>query len=345
MRTAALVCAFVSTAILSLTGAGATRPNDKATSDLKKVLNSKGYILASPAQNWAYPGGFLVATKAQATFIELPSEVDRPKGEPAKASFMSEREKSRFSIGAILTGLTAVIGGNPGFGFGRTKDLKFAQLDAEGSRVPYPMANKLLANAAITDTVKKWLKAPGRQVFIVQTVLTTNRLSVAGKSSTNLDLSFNGKAVSSCSEGGAISNAGDKGEDTSNKSSTNTTPSAPATPTAKPTDAAKDSTSTPKSDSSKTDSALPGGELHVCIGREKEVKMKTATPLIFAASAYRVTLLRDGSLQLEPELAMPERGQFETKGGSETVTYVRTISGVSPQWSRKTWAEMQAKMK
>src|SRR5258708_35290454 len=80
---------------------------EKTNKDLKTVLNSKSYILVSPAESWLYPGGFLVSTGKTTTFIDLPTAVTKPDSKTVSVDFAAEQTTKKFSIGAILTGLTA----------------------------------------------------------------------------------------------------------------------------------------------------------------------------------------------------------------------------------------------
>src|ERR1019366_6393041 len=169
-----------------------------ATTHLKQVLNTKGYMLASPAISWPYAGGFLVATKDGATFIDLPSNIERPKGLPAQADFPAVTQSSKFSLTAVLTGMAALIGGNPGVGFGHSKNFTFQELKAQGQRITFEQAGDILKDAGVNAQVSKWLSNPKQQVYIVGVVLTTSELSAKSDSATNIDLSFNGSPVSKC---------------------------------------------------------------------------------------------------------------------------------------------------
>lgn len=175
--------------------------DDKSTSDLKKVLNSKGYILSDPAQNWAYPGGFLVTTDKQTAFIELPSDVSKPITSVISADFLKEDVRKKFSLGAILSGMTSLIRGNPGLGLGHSRSMVFAELAATGEKIEYGQAQDLVKQQTISDTVKQWLKTPGRQVMIVSAVLMTKKLSITTNATTNVDITYNGNILSHCSDG------------------------------------------------------------------------------------------------------------------------------------------------
>src|ERR1035438_2621312 len=79
-------CIAVGLALLGLfSSSNLAVAKSDATTQLKQVLNSKGYMLASPAINWPYAGGFLVAAKDGATFIDLPSNIERPRAPSAQS--------------------------------------------------------------------------------------------------------------------------------------------------------------------------------------------------------------------------------------------------------------------
>ena len=85
---------------------------DHSVDALKKIANSKNYILVSPAENWAYPGGLLFAKKGSttATFVDLPSHFAKPSAQDATIDFPAIKAKTSFSITAVLTGLASLIG-------------------------------------------------------------------------------------------------------------------------------------------------------------------------------------------------------------------------------------------
>src|SRR5664280_2261971 len=154
----ALLATFQLLAIASCFGSDNTAP-------LKKVLNSKGYVLANPATSWPYAGGFLVANKKSATFIDLPSAIERPKAKDGTADFMAESGNSSFSVGAILTGMLSVIGGSPGGNVSHAANQSFHELKATGSKITLEQAGDLLDKPQVKAAVAKWLANPKLQVF------------------------------------------------------------------------------------------------------------------------------------------------------------------------------------
>jgi hypothetical protein len=306
-----------------------------ATTQLKQVLNSKGYILVSPATDWPYAGGFLVAVKDSATFIDLPSNIGRPNSLPATADFPALKQTSRFSLTAVLTGMAALIGGNPGAGFGHTRTFDFKELKAQGKRITYEQAGDILKDTGVMAQVGKWLSDPKQQVYIVGVVLTTSELSASTDSATHVDLSFNGSPVSTCTSssspakpstgsnstssapsaaGPAGSGSANTAKKAANKSKTSTNPTASTAATAAPS------------------ASSPGGELHFCNSSNNAITMKTDTPLVFGAAAYKVTSA-GGKLELQPYFSVAA-GSIES---TQATDYPKKVGTIPLQWKKEAW--------
>jgi hypothetical protein len=329
-------CIAVGLALLGLfSSSNLAVAKSDATTQLKQVLNSKGYMLASPAINWPYAGGFLVAAKDGATFIDLPSNIERPKGLPAQADFPAIKQSSKFSLTAVLTGMAALIGGNPGGGFGHSKTFSFQEVKAQGQRITYEQAGDILKDAGVIAQVSKWLSNPKQQVYIVGVVLTTSELSAASDSATNVDLSFNGSPLSKCTSSSspatpatgsdpaastpsAASQTGSGSANTSKKAAN--TPKAGATPAASTAATAAAGASS------------PGGELHFCYSSSNAVTMKTDTPLVFGAAAYKVTSA-GGKLELQPHFSAGA-GTIES---TQATDFAKTAGAIPVQWKKEAW--------
>jgi hypothetical protein len=299
---------------------------DSAVAPLKRILNSKGYILQSPAASWPYAGGFLVSLKNTATFIDLPID-QKPSTQPITADFMAETSTKSFSLSVVLTGMQAIIGGNPGAGLGHTSSLTFAELKAQGDEIEYGQASDLLKNEAIKSVVAQWLNKPKQQVFIIGQILTTSELSATSKSAWNGDLSFNGSPVSKCAQ----SDPSSKTPTTSNPRSSSSTPPAndeKVLPTTK---------SKPASDTKSSPSASsgPGGELHLCISNSNTVSMHSDKPLVFAVAAYKVTKGVGGALDLEPVFALP--GSKEEDLNTHSTSKPNPAAAIPSTWKRADW--------
>jgi hypothetical protein len=337
---------------------------------LKSTLNSKGYILASPAESWPYPGGFLLANKKSTTFIDLPGDVERPTTEPSHADFMAEQHRGRTGISVILTGLVSLIGGNPGVTFTNTNNVTFKELSADGTRIKYQQAAMILDSPRVKDQVNEWMKS-GLQVYIIANVLTTKKISIASDSNTAIGISFNGSSASKCDEVSASSSEassnnkakskdpGTSGSDKNGKSTESAPPSdttdakkdsgasdkntpasnAPSKPSADTTAGGKKDSSGNTADKGSTS---PGGELHFCHGVANTVTMNTDQPLVFAAAAFQVDRDKSGKLSLRPLFVPTKNGSFEvdnTLPQQELITIKNTAKKLNGAWGQQRWPE------
>lgn len=329
--------AIVSVVCLIMTTSLASK--DDSNTALKRILNSKGYVLTSPAESWPYPGGFLVANNNSATFIDLPSNVARPNVQPANADFPAVTQTKKFSLSAVLTGMLAVIGGNPGGGFGHSSNTTFTELKSLGTRITYQQAQSILDDKNVQATIKNWLNTAGQRVYILGVVLTTEKISVTTNSSTNLDLAFNGSAVSKCSDTtpGKSTNSAQNPSDaaTSQNDATKTSAAKAKTPNSTSTTPTAPAAAKPQSSPSPASASSPGGELHLCVNSSNALTMNTDSPLVFAAGTYRITLLPGGTLNLEPIMQTTPGGEMEQ--GGEVKPKPSSAAAVTSTWVRRPW--------
>ena len=265
----------------------------------KKLTDSKNYILVSPAQNWAYPGGLLFAKKGSnaATFVDLQPHCPKPSTQDATISFPGMKAAKSFSIGALLTGLASLIGGNPGLGIGHNSNLTLQELTATGKRITLEQANSVLIDGDVNALVTNWLTKPDQQAFVVGATFTTTNFSISTTSAWNADLSFNGSSVAKCDKAAPSSPL-------KNNTTTATTNPGGNNPSTTPSKGTASNTS--------SGSTLSGGELHFCYSNNKTLTMKTTSPLVFAIAAYQITKGQAGPLELEPIFALAPNGEVES---------------------------------
>jgi len=300
--------------------------NDPATGPFKQVLNSKGYILISPAESWPYPGGLLVAKgKQPAHFVDLPSGITRPSPQSPSDTldFPATTLKKQFSLKVVLTGLSAILGGNPGFGVGSNNTLNFAELKAQAQRITFEdakrVANAALQSAELKDDLSRWLADKNTQVFVVGVVAFTTDFSVSANKQFNLDLSYNGSPTSTCP---SDSSSGQK-----NDKSTQSTPKKSTQDSTKTTSVSKNTKTQTKSTSSPSTSASgPGGELHICYSKESTLSMKTDKALAFAAGAYKIVKNASDGVELEPIFSITRTGQ------AESTSHQQRAAAISSHW-------------
>jgi hypothetical protein len=300
--------------------------NDHSVDAFKKITNSKNYILVSPAENWAYPGGLLFAKKGAgaATFVDLPSHFAKPAAQDATIDFPAVKATKSFSITAVLTGLASLIGGNPGLGAGHKSTLTFQELTATGKRITLEQANSVVLDGDVKALVKNWLSQPNQQAFVVAAAFTTTNFSISTTSAWNADLSFNGSPVSKCDP--AASSAK---KTTATTSTTNTTKTSNTT---KLTKKAATTATTASTSNASSGSTLPGGELHFCYSNDNTLTMKTTSPLVFAIAAYKITTGQSGALELAPIFALTPNGEAES-----TLPAASTAAGIQTQWTYSKW--------
>ena len=314
--------------------------------------NSRGFFLADPAEDWTYVGGFLVAAKNQATFYDLPGSVTKPATQKARASFYAEDHTHKFSLKVVLTGLDAIIGGNPGGGFGVNSNLILKQIDAEGLRASPLVLQLTLKDPQIEPIVKDWLKDHGTRVYIVGLTLQTKNLSIQSDSSGNLDLSFNGNPASTCPDSSTPSNK-DNGSNSNQPAA-----KPPAGPQKGPGPSASALTASSESEGMQStagqsqgaspSSNRPGGELHVCVTKSNKVTLTNDNPLVFAAGGFEVTL-KGTELHMSPIMSVPKNDSgfneyynYTTGTGLApapefTKPQVKTASELAPNWTRAQW--------
>jgi hypothetical protein len=357
-RSACLVLVgIVSTFLTAIAGDSSTKP-------LKTVLNSKGYMLADPAINYPYPGGFLVANNKSTSFIDLPSNISTPSTQDVTADFFAEKQNKKFSLTAILTGMAALIGGNPGAGFGHTSNLTFQELKATGARITYAQALSILNNENAQSTLNKWLSTKNTRVFIIASVLKTNKLSISTDSAWNGDLSFNGSPVSKCADassgsssnsssnsgsgssnstGGGSSNSSSASQATSGNSGAqgSNSPSSPSGASSNSGGSNQNSNSSNSSTATSNSSSQPGGELHLCISNSTTVSMNSDGPLVFAASAYEITKDKaTGALNIDPILGNSPSGTFEEQVISQKKNPTQgnnILKKLNSEWQKQSW--------
>ena len=328
-------------ALLALTccALGAPAATDNSIAPLKKVLNSKGYFLGDPATNWPYPGGVMVVLGNTATFNGLPPTVSKPDTQPGVADFMAEKTTRSFSLSALLTGMQAIIGGNPAFDMGHQGSLTFQELHATANKISFSQASALLQNSAVTAQVKSWMNTPNQQVFIIGEAFSTTEVSVSTSSSWNGDIAFNGSAVSKCSSSAPSSTP------TSQAASTTGTSAAGDSQTAKKTAPSPVSESATKSGApvkSDATAAIPGGELHFCTNGTNAITMKTDTPLVFAVGAYKVIRSKSPAgdiLDLQPVFTTTKGGTIaeDANARQNLVRATKLAEHIPTTWQNVGW--------
>lgn len=330
---------------------------------LKGVLNSRGYILADPAESWPIPGGILIARKTATTYISLPSDVSPPAASAIKVDFYGEDLTKKFSLSAVLTGMLAIIGGNPGLDISHSSSQKFTELSAQGQMITFNAAKDLLQNLdqnpKTSKELRQWVSTPDQQVFIVGTTVSTAKISVSSGSSTSIDAFFNGGPVKDCptssesqpsnsgagsssssqSSGNGTGSSSSAGASTSTGSSTKPL-SGSSSGTAKPANnsngtktAGSSSSSSGSSAATSSSTSLPGGALQVCNDKTAGLTMNSDSPLVFAALAYKVIPNADGSVALDPFYALPMSGTMESAGANSDVgARIQAVSSASTSW-------------
>lgn len=328
--------------VLSFMVLSSSAATDNSNAPLKKVLNSKGYFLGSPATNWPYAGGFIVTLGKSANFVDLPSTIQKPETQSGIADFMAEKKTSGFSLSAVLTGMQALIGGNPGAGIGHQGNLTFQELKAQGSKITLGQANDILNNSDVKAQIAKWLHNPNQQVFIIGETLSTTEISVSSSSAWNGDLSFNGSPVSKCNNATSSNDSASK----TPSSSSNGAGSASSAPSTSASTAASRApkTSSTASNSSKAPATptSPGGELHLCTNGSNTITMKTDTPLVFAVGAYKVIESKGaaaGSFELQPVFVTTSGGTLaeDSEARKNLARSARIAQAVSTTWSKTAW--------
>lgn len=314
-----------------------------ATKTLKEALNSRSYILLDPAESWPYAGGLLVIkpNAKTATFIDVP-QAAKPSATSETNAFLAQSKSGKFTLSAVLTGLASLITGNPGAGFGHSSSTKVDQISGTVSKITFEDARKVIkSHDDIAATVRSWMNG-GYQVMVVGLTVSTEKISVATNSTTNLDLAFNGSVVSKCTDDSGDSTKSNSAGSTNSsgggtKGSSNpaagagaTTPpgassgqNPPNSTGANPSQGG--SAGSPQSSAPKTSSSSsgPGGELHMCISRSSSVSLNSDKPLIFAVAAYRAEFVKDASgaiekdasgldsIDLQPAFSISPGGQAE----------------------------------
>jgi len=330
------------------------------TADFRKILAAQGFFGSASGESWPYPGGFLVMRKGGGvlTFI------DAPDGKPQKddildaaKSFPKIEQHSKTTLSVVLQGLEAIIGGNPGFGVGHSGDLTFAQLDGNGSRITYKLADKQV-NAKTAPAIDAWMKS-GHKVFVVGVALTTKSISVSTDKSTNIDATWNGTTASDCSKDDKNKSNNSNGNSNGKpNSSDNATPTSPQTFVIR--SASMTSSFVAQSDANQSqgnpsqggtaNSKKPGGDFHFCKEASNKITLTATTPLVFALGAYEVVNTDPlAPYHLEPVMGVPKQsGPFDkleiepgTRGGpaeQEMTKPNAEVAGSSePQWKHLSW--------
>jgi hypothetical protein len=328
--------------VLSFIVLSSSAATDNSNAPLKKVLNSKGYFLGSPATNWPYAGGFIVTLGKSANFVDLPSTIQKPETQSGIVDFMAEKKTSGFSLSAVLTGMQALIGGNPGGGIGHQSNLTFQELKAQGSKINLGQANDILKNSDVKAQIDKWLHTPNQQVFIIGETLSTTEISVSSSSTWNGDLSFNGSPVSKCNDTTSSKDSASKTTSTSSNGAGGAS-SAPSDSTSKAASGApKNSSPASKSSKSSATPTTPGGELHLCTNGSNTITMKTDTPLVFAVGAYKVIRSKGaaaGDFELQPVFVTTGGGTLaEDSDARKNLAHsAKLAEAVSTTWGREAW--------
>ncbi len=338
------------------------------TSDFRKILAAQGFFGTAAGESWPYAGGFLVMNKGGGilTFI------DAPDGEPKKGdakdvnkSFPKVDKNSKTTLSVVLQGLEAIIGGNPGFGVGHSSDLRFAQLDADGTAITYQRADKQV-NEKSAGQIDAWIKA-GNRVFVVGVALSTKSISVSTDSGTNIDATWNGKAASDCNKNDKDSNVkkdnkpssngkpnpGDKTD--SSKPNAMTYGVSPMLVSFRENFTNEDSIAQTSGDSSKngaSKSTKPGGDFHFCKTSTNKVTLTATKPLVFALGAYEVVNTNLVALtHLDPVMSVPKHsGPFNEQvidpgsgtgpaAHEMTEPQVELASSSEPQWRHLSWKD------
>jgi hypothetical protein len=329
-----------------------------ATKTLKEALNSRSYILLDPAESWPYAGGLLVIkpNAKTATFIDIP-QAAKPSATSETNAFLAQSKSAKFTLNAVLTGLASLITGNPGAGFGHSSSTKVDQISGTVSKITFGDAQKVIkSHDDIATTVRSWMNS-GYQVMVVGLTVSTEKISVATNSTTNLDLAFNGSVVSKCSDASGdstksnsagstnSSGGGTSGSSNAGAGAGATTPTSassgqnPPSSTGANSSQQGSSAGSPQSSAPKTSSSSsgPGGELHMCISGSSSVSLNSDKPLIFAVAAYRAEFVKDASgtiekdasgldnIDLQPAFSISPGGQAENSDAEK-----KCVAGQDP---------------
>jgi len=301
--------------------------SNPAATPFRKIVNSYRYIAVIPAESWIYPGGIIYATKDTATFNEIPDGL-KPQPADGTVDFPASKTTKSFSLSALLTGFTSLLSGNPGLGFGHNSTVDFKELDASGTKITEVQAKAILLDNDVKREISSWVKGNGHEAFIVIGAFKTNKFNVTANSKWNVDLSFNGKPVSSCGSSKSDSSSSNTG---SPKNATDST-------TSSSTDATKSASAKKNaaSNSGSASSSQPGAEAHFCYSSDNTLTMNTTAPLVFAVSAYKI--VPGDPLGIEPVYALTNTGTAEEGGAAAAARIAAmsaTVTGMPSGFVRK----------
>jgi hypothetical protein len=321
-----------------------------AADKLQKILNKEGYNVVNPAKSWIYPGGLVVATKKQASFVELPTGTAVPHPQSGQVDFLQATAQSSFSFSAMLTGLTSIIGGNPGLNVAHASSSDLQEIKATASLINDDDARNILNDPKVKQRIKEWLAIKGTSVYIVHETALTNKISLTASGNTQVDAIFSGPAPSKCSDGsgGAAGGTTTGGGNAATGAAGGTTTGGgnAATGAAGGTTTGGGNAATGAAGGTTTGggaaAALPGGTLHVCTSGTQTILMNTDTPLVFATALNKVTLGPDGSLKAFPVVSVINSGTVgDIMGVGHPTGQLPNLSiGSTPalnHWTKQAW--------
>jgi len=300
--------------------------NDNAKNALKSELNTTGFNLVDPANDWIYAGGVAVYDnqnpKAGTTFYGLPQGVQKPQTVPATAVWGADKINSNFTLQALVAGVGTVV--KAGLGVNHSKQITLAQINGSGTRVEHPEA--IVSDPAVSSQLKTWLTGGRFSVYIVNTALNTTSLSATTTSATGVTAAF-GDTLPQCQNSSTGNNSsGGNGVTTNGGSNgSNNNGSSGATGTE-----SRSGASLPGAATSGGGTA-PTGTLQACKNSDSSFTLNTQTALVFATLTNAVTLQADGTLQVLPVTAPVPGGEERRK---PIPTQAEALSG---KWEQNKW--------
>lgn len=326
----------------------------RSKSDFGKVLNQKGFNLVDPAESWIYPGGLVVANKKNATFVALPAGLTPPTPTAGTADFAQQTANSSFNLSAILSGFTAILGGNPGVKFAHDSKSTLKEIKATSALITDDDARAIIQNSTVMNRIKEWLAVKGTTVYVVHSTLLTKDFSLTKSSTWGGDLTFNGSTPPDCSANGSSSASSTAaGTTTGGNTPSNSTSggtSANGSTSSGGSSGGKSSGGSSSANSSgatsNSGSSSPGGTLHLCKSSDNTISMSTDIPLVFAASANSIGKNSDGTLNVYPVVVtlpvgslseMEAQGNGSGGGQQKPNPQIPLGSTIPSHWSHTAW--------
>ena len=263
------------------------------TGDFRKIINAQGYFATPAGESWPFPGGFLVMEKkgGLATFHDLPHNVKRPAATDGTKAFPAIKSSKKTALSVVLTGLDAIIGGEPGMDFSHSSSLDFGAIEGSTSMISYEDARALML--AMKDDLTEMLKT--NRIFIVGVAVSSKKLSLSTSSNVSLDVRFNGKKPDDCTDNKnqqAPSGTGNKSNENQQQNNSTSKPQLRTVSfTSFDSNAASNYLNRTQSGGTtqQSSSGKAGGTLQVCMQNSNSVTMDNPSALVFALGAYEVT--------------------------------------------------------